>query len=294
MNVIRTRALTKRYGKTLALDGLDLEVPGPAVFGYLGPNGAGKTTTIRLLAGLLRATSGHAEVLGLDIGRDRDRAQRRIGYLPGQFTAYPDLTGDQYLRYLAGLRGGVGGKAVAGLAERFDVDLSRRIGGLSHGNRQKIGLIQAFMHEPELLILDEPTIGLDPLMQREFLALVRETRDAGRTVFLSSHILDEVEAVADTVAILRRGHLVVVRPVGELKAQAVRRMELVFAGEPPLAEAEKADGVREATADGSRLHLVVEGSTAELLRVAAPYGIESVVTHEPDLEEIFMTYYEER
>ncbi|HEY3006386.1 MAG TPA: ABC transporter ATP-binding protein, partial [Kribbellaceae bacterium] len=183
---IRTWALSKSYGRRPALTELDLEVPAGGVFGYLGPNGAGKTTTIRLLAGLLRPTSGRAEVLGLDTVRDRERVQRRIGYLPGDFVAYHDLTGEQYLRYLAGLRGGVDWASVERLAKRFDLDLGLRIHTLSHGNRQKVGLVQAFMHGPDLLILDEPTNGLDPIMQREFVTLLRETRDAGRTVFLSS------------------------------------------------------------------------------------------------------------
>jgi beta-exotoxin I transport system ATP-binding protein len=204
---IRTWQLSKSYGRRPALQELELEVPAGGVFGYLGPNGAGKTTTIRLLAGLLRPTSGRAEVFGLDTVADRERVQRRIGYLPGDFVAYPDLTGRQFLRYLAGLRGDVDGSHVDGLAKRFDLDLGLRIGRLSHGNRQKVGIIQAFMHQPDLLILDEPTNGLDPIMQREFLALVREHRDAGRTVFLSSHILTEVEAAADTVGILRAGRL---------------------------------------------------------------------------------------
>jgi ABC-2 type transport system ATP-binding protein len=290
-NAIRTWNLAKSYRGRPALRGIDLEVPPQVVFGYLGPNGAGKTTTIRLLAGLLRPTAGRVEILGYDATRNREAAQRHIGFLPGEFVAYPDLTGEQYLRYLGHLRGGVAWSAVEGLAKRFDLDLAVRIGTLSHGNRQKVGIVQAFMHDPDLLILDEPTTGLDPLVQREFLDLVRETRDAGRTVFLSSHILYEVEAVADIVAVLRRGRLVVVESVERLKAQAVRRIDLSFAGVPPIAELAAADGVRDVQATGSTAHVVVEGSTAALLMVAAPHGVVQVVTHEPDLEEIFMAYY---
>jgi ABC-2 type transport system ATP-binding protein len=289
--VISIHALTKRYGRTLALDALDLEVPAGTVFGYLGPNGAGKTTTIRLLAGLLRPTSGTAEVLGMDAVTDRDRIHERIGYLPGGFVAYPDLTGEQYLRHLGSLRGGVDWSTVELLAKRLDLDLGRRTGALSHGNRQKVGLIQAFMHHPDLLILDEPTIGLDPLVQREFLALVREARDAGRTVFLSSHIMDEVEAVADRVAILRAGRLVVVESVDTLKARAVRRMDLTFGTPPPPALLQGIRGVREAHVLGSTAHLVVEGSTADLFAAVAPLQVTNIVTHEADLEEIFLTYY---
>jgi ABC-2 type transport system ATP-binding protein len=289
--VISTRALTKRYGKTLALDALDLEVPAGTVFGYLGPNGAGKTTTIRLLAGLLRPTSGSAQVLGFDAVGERDRIHQRIGYLPGGFVSYPDLTAEQYLRYLGRLRGHVAWSTVELLAKRFDLDLTRKTGALSHGNRQKVGLIQAFMHHPDLLILDEPTTGLDPLMQREFLALVREARDAGRTVFLSSHIMDEVEAVADVVAILREGRLVVVASVDTLKAKALRRMDLTFAAPPPADLLQGVAGVREVHLVGTTAHLVVEGSTAGLIAAAAPHQVTNIVTHEADLEEIFLTYY---
>jgi len=292
--VIQTYGLAKDYRGRPALRGIDLAVPANVVFGYLGPNGAGKTTTIRLLAGLLRPTAGRAEVLGLDTVRDREGAQRRIGYLPGTFVAYPDLTGEQYLRYLANLRGGVDWAHASGLAKRFDLDLSARIGTLSHGNRQKVGIVQAFLHEPEVLVLDEPTTGLDPLAQREFLALVRETRDQGRTVFLSSHILYEVEAVADMVAILRQGRLIVVESVDKLKAQALRRLDLIFEGSPPVAELRAVTGVRDVEPVGHTVHLVVEGSTAALFEVATPHRITQVVTHEPDLEEIFMAYYERK
>jgi len=290
-DVVRTDGLTKCYGRTVALEGLDLAVPRGVVFGYLGPNGAGKTTTIRLLVGLLRPTRGRAEVLGSDPTLHPDEVQGRIGYLPGEFTAYADLTGEKYLRYLGSLRGGVDGKVVARLAERLELDLERRIGALSHGNRQKVGIVQAFMGEPELLILDEPTTGLDPLMQREFLALVREAREAGRTVFLSSHILSEVEAVADVVAIVRQGRLVVVDSVESLKARALRRIDLTFAGEPPVEELAGVPGVREVRAADSTAHLVLEGSTADLVAALAPYRVENVITHEADLEEIFLALY---
>ncbi len=188
--VIETRGLTKRYGVVDALDDLDLHVPAGTVFGYLGPNGAGKSTTIRMLMGLIRASSGSATVLGHDIVRERLMIHRAVGYLPGDFNAYRDLTGEQYLSYLARLRGDVDPNEVQRLAERFHLDLGSRIGALSHGNRQKVGIVQACMHQPELLILDEPTSGLDPLMQHEFLDLIREYRGSGRTVFLSSHALD--------------------------------------------------------------------------------------------------------
>lgn len=290
-SVIRTYELTKHYGRTVAVESLDLEVPAGLVFGYLGPNGAGKTTTIRLLVGLLRPTGGRAEVLGIDVVRDPDGVQALVGYLPGDFKAYPDLTGEQYLRYLGNLRGGVEWKTTARLAERLELDLDRRIGALSHGNRQKLGIVQAFMSEPELLILDEPTSGLDPLIQREFLAMLREARDAGRTVLLSSHILSEVEAVADVVGILRQGRLVVVDSVESLKARALRRIDLTFAGEPPAAVLARVPGVKEVVTSDATAHLVVEGSTADLIAALAPYRVDDVISHEADLEEIFRAYY---
>jgi ABC-2 type transport system ATP-binding protein len=292
--VIETHGLTKHFGGHRALDGVDLSVAAGRVFGYLGPNGAGKTTTIRLLAGLLRPTAGTARVLGLDIVRHRDLMQSRLGYLPGNFVGYPDLSGEQYLRYLANLRGGVDWTFVASTAKRLELDLGRKLGVLSHGNRQKVGILQALMHRPELVILDEPSAGLDPIIQREFLGLLRDVRDDGGTVFLSSHILSEVEAIADQVGIIREGRLVVVESVARLKRRALHRMDLSFAGEAPLEVMRSLENVRDLTVTGSTIHLAVEGSTADLLAAAAPYRVEQIVTHEPDLEEIFLGYYERR
>ena len=289
--VVRTVRLAKDYHGYVALKGLDLKVPRGVVFGYLGPNGAGKTTTIRLLVGLLRPSSGWALVLGRDVSKARDELQKRVGYLPGNFVAYPDLTGEQYLRFLGNLRGGLDWPRVRLLAARLDLDLTRRIGTLSHGNRQKIGIVQAFAHDPELLVLDEPTTGLDPLVQREFLDLVRERRAEGRTIFLSSHVLSEVEAVADMVGILRQGELVVVQAVERLKEQALRRVDLYFEGLAPTSVLRGASGVRAVSGLGREVNVTVEGSMAPLLSTAAPYHVERVVTHEPDLEEIFLDYY---
>ena len=289
--VIRMRGVAKRYGRTVALEGVDLDVPRGIVFGYLGPNGAGKTTTLRLLMGLLRPTHGRAELFGLDSQTDRDEIHARVGYLPGEFAAYPDLSGEQYLRYVASLRDSVEWSNTQLLAKRLDLDLAGHIGAMSHGNRQKLGLIQAFMHRPELLILDEPSIGLDPLMQVEFVAMVREARDAGGTIFLSSHILHEVEELADVVGILRRGHLVVVESVGALKAKARRQINLTFTTPPPVDVLRTVAGVGEIVADGTTARVVIEGSMEELLKVAAPHGIRDVVSHEADLEEIFLAYH---
>ncbi|MGL5811406.1 MAG: ABC transporter ATP-binding protein [Nocardioides sp.] len=288
---VESWGLTKTFGRTRALDGIDLRVPRNVVFGYLGPNGAGKTTTIRILTGLMRPTAGRAEVLGRDVVADREAAQRLIGYLPGDFVAFPDLTGEQYLRYLAHLRGGVDWSVVEDLVERLGAELNRRIGALSRGNRQKLGIVQTFMHEPELLVLDEPTVGLDPLVQREFLQLVREARAGGGTVFLSSHVLSEVEAVADLVGIVRDGRLVVTDAVAHLQQQAMRRIDLVFATTPPADALRSAAGVREVTVRDHTAHVSVAGSTADLFRAAAPFGIKNAVTHEADLEEIFLGWY---
>ena len=288
---VRTSGLRKEFRGTVALQGLDLVVPTGSVFGYLGPNGAGKTTTIRLLTGLLRPTSGTAEVLGLDVADRPDDVQRRVGYLPGRFVAYADLSGGDYLRYLACLRGGVEWTDVEVLAERFDLDLSRRIGQLSHGNQQKIGLVQAFMHRPDLLVLDEPTTGLDPIMQAEFLSLVTEVSRGGATVFLSSHILSEVEAVADTVAILREGTLARTATIPELRARVVRRWDVTFAAEVPLEVLRGIPQVTDLRVRDRTAHLALAGSADALLRAITPYGVENIETHEADLTEVFLRYY---
>lgn len=288
---VRTHALCKSYRGKAALRELDLDVPVGCIFGYLGPNAAGKTTTIRLLTGLLRPTSGAVEVLGLDVNRHREQVQRRIGYLPGSFVGYPDLTGAQYLAFLAALRGGVERAEVERLAARFDLDLGRRIGTLSHGSRQKVGIVQAFMHRPDLLVLDEPTAGLDPLMQQEFLAVVEEAHRAGATVFLSSHILSEVEAIATEVGILREGRLVTTATIEQLRAQVVRRWDVTFTRQVPVEALRACPEVVEVSVHDRTAHLTIEGSADGLLRAIAPAGIENVQTHEADLTEVFLRFY---
>jgi ABC-2 type transport system ATP-binding protein len=289
---VHAQGLTKSFGSFLALDRLDLSVPPGTVFGYLGPNGAGKTTTIRLLMGLLRPSSGRASILGRDVTAERDLVHRSVGYLPGDFTAYPDMTAQAYLRYLADLHGR-GWDDIARLADRLQLSLGRRIGTLSHGNRQKVGLVQALMGSPAVLVLDEPTSGLDPLMQREFQALVREARADGRTVFLSSHVLTEVEAVADTIGMVRDGRLLLVQGIDELKARARRRLDLTVERVPPLEGLRELPGVRGVDVVERTLHIVVDGSTTELFRFLAPSGISKVVAHEVDLEDVFLAYYDE-
>src|SRR5579864_4506986 len=233
---IRTSRLTKDYGAGRGLFDLDLEVPAQQVFGFLGPNGAGKTTTIRCLMGMIRPTSGAAFIFGIDCLRDSVEVKRKVGYLPGDIPQFGGMRGREVIAYLGGMRGGADPRRVRALADRFDLDLSRRFREYSSGNKQKLGIVVAFMHDPELLILDEPTSGLDPLNQQEFYSLLRETRDAGTTVFLSSHILSEVDQVCDRVGILREGKLVRVFGLDDLTRIRVHRVEIEFAPDSPIPE----------------------------------------------------------
>jgi ABC-2 type transport system ATP-binding protein len=292
-SAIRTEALTKRYGSTRGIVDVSLEVHAGEIFGFLGPNGAGKTTTIRTLLDLLRPTSGSATVLGLDSHRDVVAIHRRVGYLPGDYRTYRHLTGREYLRYFADLRDGAGLARIDELGERFEVDLSVKTSALSHGNGQKLGLIQAFMHDPELLILDEPTSGLDPLMQLEFHRLVREVAEEGRTVFLSSHVLSEVERMCDRVAFVRQGHLVAVEDIDEVKARAARSFELRFATEVPASAFDGVDGVQHLEVDGDVVRGSVSGSVDALVKAAARYEVIDLISRRPDLEELFLAFYGE-
>jgi ABC-2 type transport system ATP-binding protein len=289
---VETSGLTKKFGARLALDCLHLTVARGTIVGYLGPNGAGKTTTIRLLLGLLRPTRGRSTVMGYDTWSQSGRVHAITGYLPGDFVGYPTMTGEDYLAYIASLRGLRQPELVQRLAKRLDADLSCRIGGLSHGNRQKIGILQAMMHEPDVLILDEPTTGLDPLVQREFLQLVQERRESGCTVFLSSHVLSEVEAVADRVSILRAGTLVADLDVAEVRSAATRRIDIVFDTTPAADLVRRVPGVLDVVMSEGMAHVVASGSLAELFRAVGPYGVRNVVTHEPDLEDVFLSYYD--
>ncbi|MEZ5101361.1 MAG: ABC transporter ATP-binding protein [Thermoleophilia bacterium] len=287
---IRCEALTKDFGGGRGVRALDLEVAPGEVFGFLGPNGAGKTTTIRLLLDLLRPTSGRALLLGLDARRDSLAVRRRTGYLPGELALYERLTGRELVAYVARLRR-VGTAEADRLAGRLELDLGRRIEELSRGNKQKVGLVLALMHRPELLVLDEPTSGIDPLVQREFHALVREATAEGRTVFLSSHVLSEVERMADRVALVRDGRLVLVDEVAALKARAVRELELRFAGPAPDDAFRGLAGVELLEVEGERLRLRVAGSVDAALKAAARFEVVGIATREPGLEEIFLAYY---
>jgi ABC-2 type transport system ATP-binding protein len=289
--VITTTGLSKDFGSGRGLFDLDLEVQRGEVFGFLGPNGAGKSTTMRLLLDLIKPTAGSASILGLDSRHESLEIRRRVGFLPGDFALYPKLTGAKVLDYLAELRGGVDRRVRDSLAERFDAELDRPVRVLSTGTRQKLGLIQAFMHEPELLVLDEPIAGLDPLVQQSFHALLAEVSAQGRTVFLSSHTLSEVERVTHRVAILREGRLVVVDSLENLRRVAVQRWEIEFGSPVPAAEFRALPGVREATADGRRLTVAFEGSADAIVKAAAAHNVRAIRAHEDDLEEIFLRYY---
>jgi ABC-2 type transport system ATP-binding protein len=290
--VIVTSGLSKDYGSGRGLFELDLEVRQGEVFGFLGPNGAGKSTTIRLLLDLIKPTSGSASVLGLDVSHDSIGIRRRVGFLPGDLAMYPKLTGRAVLDYLAKLRGGVDPRLRDSLTERFDADLDRPIRHLSTGNRQKLGLIQAFMHEPELLILDEPIAGLDPLVQRSFHALLGEISAQGRTVFLSSHSLSEVERVTDRLAILRQGRLVVIDSLQNLRRVAVQRLEIEFGSPVDPAEFRALSGVTEATIDGQTVTVGFEGSADAVVKAAAAHEVLAVRPRDDDLEDIFLRYYQ--
>ncbi len=290
---IATAGLTKDYGSGHGLFGLDLEVARGEVFGFLGPNGAGKSTTMRLLLDLIKPTSGSARILGLDTAEQSLEIRRRVGFLPGDFALYPKLTGRAVLDYLARLRGGVDPRVRDDLAERFEADLDRPLRQLSTGNRQKLGLIQAFMHEPELLILDEPIAGLDPLVQQSFHSLLREVAAQGRTVFLSSHTLSEVERVTQRLAILRRGRLVVVDSLENLREVAVHRLEIEFAQPVDAQTFRELPSVRDVDVNGKTVTVSFEGSSDAVVKAAAAHEVRAVRPREDDLEDIFLRYYRE-
>ena len=289
--VIAARGLSKDYGAGRGLFELDLEVRRGEVFGFLGPNGAGKSTTMRLLLALIKPTSGSARVLGLDTVRESLEIRRRVGFLPGDLALYPKLTGRTMLDYLGQLRGGVNVRVRDALVERFGADIDRPVRQLSTGNRQKLGLIQAFMHEPELLILDEPIAGLDPLVQQSFHALLSEVSAQGRTVFLSSHTLSEVERVTQRLAILRQGRLVVVDSLENLRKVAVQRLEIEFAEAVGVDAFRTLPGVTEVHADGQTVTVGFEGSADAVVKAAAAHEVLAIRPREEDLEDIFLHYY---
>jgi ABC-2 type transport system ATP-binding protein len=289
--IIETDKLTKSYGPHRGIIDIDLTVNEGEAFGFLGPNGAGKTTTIRTLLDHLRPTSGRATIFGIDTTADPVAIHRRLGYLPGEFALYDKLTGGQTIDYFANLRGGVDSAYQADLIRRLDLDTSRKFKEYSKGNKQKVGLILALQHRPDLLILDEPTSGLDPLVQQTFFEVIREAKAEGRTVFLSSHILGEVEKTCDRVAIIRDGILVKVDRVEALRDLAHHQVELRFSGEVPLGAFTALPGVSEVTADEHVLRMRVSGSITPVVREAARYELLDFVSREPSLEETFLAEY---
>lgn len=289
---IRTFGLTKSYGERRGVFDLDLEVRRGEIFGFLGPNGAGKTVTIRLILDLIRSQSGRIEVFGLDSKRDVVAIHRQVGYLPGELALEPRLTGRQILTYLGNLRGGVPWSLVEHLADRLELNLEQRFGEYSRGNKQKVGLVQAFMHRPQLLILDEPTGGLDPLHQETVLELVREARDdAGSTVFFSSHILSEVQSLCERVGFIRDGRLVQLGPVDELPGMNSYTVEAEL-GEPVRPETLSAiEGVSNVKVAGSSVSCTVRGDMAPLIQALAPHQPHRLVSREPSLNEVFLHLY---
>lgn len=291
-SAILAESLTKHYGDVEALVDLNLEVMRGEVFGFLGPNGAGKTTAIRTLMDEIRPTSGRASVLGFDTHQKSVEIRRHIGYVPGDLAMYPGLTGRDTISYFANLRGGVDWSYVESLAERLNADLSPKIGNLSSGNRQKIGLIQAFMNRPQVLIMDEPSSGLDPLLQREFQTMLRELTEGGCTVFLSSHSLSEVQRVADRVGIIRQGRLITVETVSSLRSKAIRRVEFEFGSQIEATIFHTIPGARDIVVEDHRVVLSYDGTIDVLLKAAMDHNdVVDITTHEADLEDIFLTYY---
>jgi ABC-2 type transport system ATP-binding protein len=285
---IRTERLSKRFGDVLALDGLDLTVERGEVFGFLGPNGAGKSTTIRLLLSLIRPTAGRAWLMGIPV-QDVAAAHRHVGYVSGDVALWPQLTGTEILHLLGNLSGSVDAAYREELIQRLDLDPGRRIRALSKGNRQKVALIAALMHRPDVLLLDEPTSGLDPLMEAEFQRIVREAAGRGQTVFLSSHLLDEVQDVCTRVAILRGGRLVEVSTLEDLRQKGVTVFDVLLA-RPAPSFAGVGGVVAEEPIEGG-VRLSVSGSPAALLAELARQPVTALRSREPDLEEVFLSYY---
>jgi len=285
---IRMEALTKRFGSVVALDDLTLDVAEGEVFGYLGPNGAGKSTTLRLLLGLIKPTAGRAEIKGIDVARTTD-VHRHLAYVPGDVSLWPRLTGEECLELFGRLQGSVDETYRSELVDRFELDLSKRARAYSKGNRQKVALVAAFARRPDVLLLDEPTSGLDPLMEQQFRRCVHEASERGQTIFLSSHILSEVEELCARVGILRAGRLVEVSSVDALRQMHTSELEIDFHGEPPdLANVDGVESV-ERTPNGLRVKLI--GSPGGVLAAISDAGVTALRSQEASLEEIFLAYY---
>lgn len=289
--IIETNDLTVYYGKHCGVKNVNLTVEKGEAFGFLGPNGAGKTTTQRVLLDVIRPTTGRASIFGMDCRTQGVEIRRRVGYLPGELALYKDMKADQFFMMYEYLRGANGAKGFwRELAKRLDLDVSRKIGNFSRGNKQKVGIVAAFMSKPDLLILDEPTGGLDPLVQQTVMEMVREVKADGRTVFFSSHILPEVQAVCDRVGIIREGELVATQRVDELMAARLNRMTLIFAAPPPVGTFD-VEGVTELERTEQSVTLEVRENLPQVLSAAAQHNIQDIETHNMSLEDIFLEYY---
>ena len=289
--LVRADALCKRYRGSRGVDDVSFTLAPGEVLGFLGPNGSGKTTTIRMMLGLLRPTSGSLEVLGADPWAGGATPHARLGYVPGDLSLYERMTGEATVQFAARVRG-MGGTGDAGtLAERLELDLGRSVKVLSRGNRQKLGLVLALMHRPDLLVLDEPTSGLDPLMQQVFHDLVREVVDDGRSVFLSSHVLSEVQQVADRVAVIREGHLMLVDSVDALRRAAFTRVEVTLSTAPPPGAFADIPGARVVDARGTHVLFALDGPADPLIKALAAHEVLALDSHEADLEDVFLALY---
>ena len=290
-NAVETHALTKDYGSGRGVFDLDLHVSEGEVFGFLGPNGAGKTTTIKLLMGMIHATRGAASVFGLDTDRDAVAVKKKVGYVPGELPQWGGSRGAEIVAYVSGLRGDIAPEAVEADAKRLDLDLSRRYREYSHGNKQKLALLLAFAPRPALLVLDEPTSGLDPLHQQEFYGLLRDARARGATVFISSHVLSEVEHVCDRVGIVRQGRLATVGAIQTLAGIRAHRVEIELADANAAARIASLPGLEQATVDGPRVTGMYRGTFDALVGALASHRVVNFTSREPSLEEVFLTYY---
>jgi ABC-2 type transport system ATP-binding protein len=288
---IHTKGLTKDYGAGHGIFDLDLTVEEGEIFGFLGPNGAGKTTTIKLLMGLIHATRGSATILGLDADREAVALKHKIGYVPGELPQFGGWRGSEIVAYIAGLRGDVTDGEVEAVAKRLDLDLGRKYREYSHGNKQKLALLLAFAPRPALLILDEPTSGLDPLHQQEFYGLVRDARLRGATIFISSHVLSEVEHVCDRVGIVREGNLATVGQLDQLAGMRAHRVEIVFAGIPPIDRIRALPGFEQVVVEDHRVSGMFRGDFEPLMAVLATSRVAKFESREPSLEEIFLGFY---
>ncbi|UCG56310.1 MAG: ABC transporter ATP-binding protein [Phycisphaerales bacterium] len=292
MKILEIQSLTKRYGSVCGVKDISFDIGQGEIFGYLGPNGSGKTTTIRIFLDFIRPSSGRARLFGLDSHVHSSKIKSRIGYVPGEYGIYEEMRGAEYLRFFGALRGCQKPPLRDRLIDIFGLDISKRIKSYSHGTRQKLAVVQAFMHDPELLILDEPTIGLDPLMQQRFYELLLEMKNRGKTVFLSSHILSEVEKVCDRVGILKEGELVAIREISEIKRLRLRSIEITFKQEVNESVF-RLDGVRKVERDGNTIQLWVDSNINGILRTISEYPVENMSFRDASLEDIFMEYYSE-